>query len=165
MSWSEDVLRGLKDSPYYQRRRRHDQELDEIMKQYDGAGPGPEKPNKYNAKATYVDGMRFDSKAEAERWQYLRLRERAGDIADLKRQKKIAFESGVTWRLDFVYRERDVTVFEDVKGKITQDYRIKRDTLIWELETGRRDGIYREVRKSRKEWKIAEYGGERGNAK
>ena len=42
--------------------------------------------NKYRAKRTTVDGITFDSKREARRWQELKLLERAGKISDLRRQ-------------------------------------------------------------------------------
>lgn len=46
--------------------------------------------NKYGAKKTTVDGITFDSKAEAKRWQELKLLEKAGEIRGLARQ--MAFE-------------------------------------------------------------------------
>lgn len=42
--------------------------------------------NKYRAVRTIVDGVAFHSKRESEAWQYLKIRERAGEIKDLKRQ-------------------------------------------------------------------------------
>ena len=40
---------------------------------------------KYGNTRVSVDGMPFDSKREAARWQELRLMERAGEISDLRR--------------------------------------------------------------------------------
>lgn len=40
--------------------------------------------NKYRAVAVTIDGVRFDSKAEAQRFQNLRYLERAGQIKDLQ---------------------------------------------------------------------------------
>lgn len=159
MGWGDDILRGLAGKPFYERERRRNPQLDAAIR-----AAGEETPeaggNKYHARQTYVDGIRFDSKAEAERWQYLRLNERAGLISDLKRQVKIVFQTGVTWRIDFVYAESGRTVYEDVKGKITADYRIKRETIEWEIGTGARSGIYREVRKHGRGWDVTEYGKE-----
>lgn len=102
------------------------------------------KPNKYRAKATIVDGIRFASKGEADRWCLLKLRERAGEIKGLERQ--------VTYRLygvrvncehddsatevakfiaDFRYWEKDGPsnlreVVEDFKGVETPVFKIKR---------------------------------------
>lgn len=40
--------------------------------------------NKYMNRQTIVDGQKFDSKKEANRWMELKLMERAGLITDLK---------------------------------------------------------------------------------
>lgn len=48
------------------------------------------KPSKYRAVPTVVDGIRFDSKREAARYQELKLLEKAGEIEALELQP--AFE-------------------------------------------------------------------------
>lgn len=160
MDWGTEILIGLLDNPEYQKRRRTDPELDAAMKyaeaQRDKAHL-PRRASKYNAQRMLVDGIWFDSKAEAARYSELSLLQRAGEISGLKVHHKITFETGVTWKIDFVYTERGVTVYEDVKGKQTADYRVKRDTLIWELTTGRRSGIYREVTRRGSGWQIRTY--------
>ena len=156
MGWGNDVLRNLSGKPFYERARRKDPKLDAAIKEAEKSSK-LEGGNKFNAKKVYVDGIRFDSIAESERWPILQLNERAGIISDLDRQVVITFESGVTWKIDFVYTEDGATVYEDVKGKITQDYRIKRDTIIFEIQAGIRDGIYREVKKEGRRWSVKEY--------
>ena len=42
--------------------------------------------NKYGNKKTVVDGITFDSRKEAKRYQELKLLEKAGEIKDLRRQ-------------------------------------------------------------------------------
>lgn len=42
-------------------------------------------PNKYGAKKTVVDGVTFDSKAEARRYQQLKLMQQAGEIIGFTR--------------------------------------------------------------------------------
>ena len=42
--------------------------------------------NKFNAIKTTIEGITFDSKREARRWQELKLLERAGEIERLERQ-------------------------------------------------------------------------------
>lgn len=75
---------------------------------------------KFNAKRTVVDGIAFDSKKEARRWQELRLMERAGDITHLERQK--TFDLTVNgmkvarFVADFVYFWHGHRIVEDVKG-------------------------------------------------
>lgn len=87
--------------------------------------------NKFHAKKTEVDGIVFDSKAEARRWGELRLMEKAGLISGLQRQ--IPFDLTVNGHLicryvaDFVYVTRDSmeTVVEDAKGVLTPEFRLK----------------------------------------
>lgn len=97
------------------------------------------KRHKYAAEPVVVDGIRFDSTKEATRWQALQLRARAGEIRDLQRQRPFALttlskrdglEQPVgTIVVDFVYREGDDLVVEDVKSPATREialYRWKR---------------------------------------
>ena len=88
--------------------------------------------NKYSAKKTIIDGIKFDSKAEAERYRELKLLERAGKITALKRQVKFelipkqADERAVYYIADFTYEVAGETIAEDVKGYKTKEYIIKR---------------------------------------
>ena len=93
---------------------------------------------KYGNTKVNVDGMHFDSKREAARWQELRLLERAGEISDLRRQvryelvPKLPGERPVDYIADFVYRDKNGNeVVEDVKGVRTQVYIIKRKLMLW----------------------------------
>lgn len=101
-----------------------------------GGFAGLEKPkSKYRNVPTVVDGVRFSSRAEAKRWDELRMLEKAGEITDLKRQ--VAFPLYVKDRLvanyvsDFSYHRRtgdleSYLVVEDVKGGIlTEAFRLK----------------------------------------
>jgi hypothetical protein len=78
--------------------------------------------SKYGARRTTVDGVTFDSKAEAARYMELRLMERAGEIAALRvhpRYEILPREGGERARHytpDFEYREGGKVVVEDVKG-------------------------------------------------
>ena len=96
---------------------------------------------KYRNKKTEVDGVTFDSKREAARWGELRLLERAGHIRGLERQVPYVLAPGVKfvgakraqpalrYISDFVYVEGDMSVVEDVKGAITDSFRIKRHLM------------------------------------
>ena len=98
-----------------------------------------DKTNKYNAKKVSVDGIEFDSKKEARRYQELLLLQKAGEIYMLERQKVYELlpaqrepdtvgkrggvikgkllERAVEYVADFVYTDRNgKTVVEDVKG-------------------------------------------------
>lgn len=93
---------------------------------------------KYGNTKVAIDGMPFDSKREAARWQELRLLERAGEISDLRRQvryelvPKLPGERPVDYIADFVYRDKNGNeVVEDAKGVRTQAYVIKRKLMLW----------------------------------
>ena len=97
--------------------------------------------SKYHSKKTTVDGITFDSKREAERYQELLLLERAGEISHLLRQVKYVLipsqkidgkvvERECSYKADFVYLENGKTVVEDVKGFRTSEYKIKRKLML-----------------------------------
>ena len=83
-----------------------------------------------------MNGITFDSKREAERWQELNILLRAGVITDLRRQVRYELSTtkkinGVTVRgcsyvADFVYTQNGHTVVEDAKGFKTAEYKVKR---------------------------------------
>ena len=87
-------------------------------------------PNKYNARKVTIDGIKFDSKAEARRYGELKLLVQAGEITDLECHPRFRLLDGVTWNgkryrpvnytADFQYREGDKTVVEDVKSRATK---------------------------------------------
>lgn len=93
------------------------------------------KKSKYGNVKTIVDGIKFDSKGESERYTFLKLKERTGRIKDLRLQvpyeliPKSRNEAGkairaMTYKADFVYIDTRTgrEVVEDFKGKRTQDY-------------------------------------------
>ena len=95
--------------------------------------------NKYGARKTWVDGIQFDSKREAERWCELKLTERAGLISDLRRQVRIELIPKVGkhraryYVADFQYLNNETgrMVVEDVKGVHTQTYELKKAIIRW----------------------------------
>lgn len=101
------------------------------------------KESKYHNQKTVVDGITFDSKKEANRYQELRLLERAGKIKALNRQLKIEvcpktkLHKARYYVADFVYfdNEKNKTIYEDVKGYkkglAYQMFTLKRDILYW----------------------------------
>lgn len=100
------------------------------------------RKSKYNAvKTTTYDGIKHDSKKEANRWLELNLLLRAGEISDLKRQvkyeliPKVGKFRATYYIADFVYKEKDGTeVVEDTKSAATannQVFRIKEKLMLW----------------------------------
>ena len=92
--------------------------------------------NKYKNKKTIIDGIEFDSKAEAKRFCELRLLEKARKIKDLTLQPCFILQpsfkkNGKTYRkieyiADFQYEENGKIIIEDVKGMETKEFKIKR---------------------------------------
>lgn len=113
---------------------------------------------KYHNRKVTIDGITFDSKKEAHRYQELKLLEKAGEISGLQLQVKYVlipeqreftneiYKSGknkgrfkkgklierdCSYIADFVYQENGKTVVEDTKGMRTKDYIIKRKLMLW----------------------------------
>lgn len=87
--------------------------------------------------------LRFDRQKEARRYDHLTIRQKAGEIHDLRLQVDFTLQEAYTdpegrrvrairYRADFTYRERDGRlVVEDVKSKPTRtrEYLIKRKLM------------------------------------
>lgn len=93
--------------------------------QYAAAMAKPRKPRKYRNEPIVVDGERFDSKAEARHWNVLRLRERVGEITNLRRQVRFPLEvNGVVvgaYVADMVFDEAGAQHVVDVKSAATRN--------------------------------------------
>lgn len=100
-------------------------------------------PHKYNAVATKVDGHIFPSKAEARRYQELKLMLAAGEIADLELQPVYILQESfkdehgnrhraIAYVADFRYIEAasGTVIVEDVKGMQTDVFKIKLKLLL-----------------------------------
>lgn len=98
--------------------------------------------NKFGAVPTEVDGHRFPSKREANRYCALKLRQLAGQITDLELQPKFPLMMGekpivirsdgypngrrCSYTADFAYQENGERVVEDAKGRDTYASRLIR---------------------------------------
>lgn len=83
---------------------------------------------KYGNRKTMIDGITFDSKAEATRYCELTIMQRAGEISDLQLQVPFGLipaqrrsdgkmERGVVYVADFTYYDKNHKfIVEDVKG-------------------------------------------------
>ena len=100
--------------------------------------------NKFNATKVEIDGHKFDSKAEGERYVFLLEQIRNGHIRDLELQPKLVFMvhgepvksvagRTLSYKPDFRYWKRDTVggqvhwspVYEDVKGVATDLWKFK----------------------------------------
>lgn len=100
------------------------------------------KKHKYNAKKAFVDGIRFDSQKEANRYSELKMLEKAGHIHSLELQPSFEIVPRVKWngktlakrsyKADFKYYDvrPGAWVIEDVKGAITPLYSLKRQLFL-----------------------------------
>ena len=90
--------------------------------------------SKYRNVKTCVDGIRFDSKREAEYYAMLKLRKYAGEIVSFELQKPFPIiVNGIkicTYKADFVEYDKDGnrTVI-DVKGFKTPVYNLKKKLM------------------------------------
>ena len=104
-------------------------------RKYTSAQTPPTKPkkSKYGAVKTEVDGIVFDSKHEAKRYQELRLLEQAGEITNLCLQvpfeliPKSKYGMPIRYIADFTYNDLNgQLIVEDAKRVKTPVYRLKR---------------------------------------
>lgn len=113
---------------------------------------------KYNAQKVVYDGITFDSKREAKRYQVLKLLERSGEISNLRLQveyelipnqyrteerygkngrrlkdKQVLLERKCCYVADFVYTDNRTgeTVVEDCKGMRVEPYQVKKKLMLW----------------------------------
>lgn len=102
-------------------------------------------PSKYGNMKTTLNGVKFDSQKEAQRYATLRLLERAGRITNLQRQVKFVLipaqrdqkgkllERECSYVADFVYFDLTLgrEVVEDAKGYRTDAYKLKKKMMLW----------------------------------
>jgi hypothetical protein len=98
--------------------------------------------NKYNAKKIKIDGHTFDSKREAERYCELKLFLKAGEIRNLVLQPRFILQDEffdkneikhkkIEYVADFLYNDKEGrNVVEDVKGVLTDVYKIKKKMFL-----------------------------------
>lgn len=90
------------------------------------------RKSKFSNVWTVADGIKFQSKREARRYQELKILEAAGKIEDLEFQFNLPCTvNGIhicDYRADFRYIDGDtgLSVIEDAKGFKTREYRIKK---------------------------------------
>lgn len=98
--------------------------------------------HKYGAKPVTIEGEAFPSKLEGAVYQMLKLRERAGEIRDIRRQSSIVLKSKcnecgdgpVVWKCDFSFEDAatGARVYAEAKGVETSDY--KKRKRLWKAK-------------------------------
>lgn len=109
------------------------EDLDKLMKLF-------KIESKYKNKKIFIDGIKFDSIREGNRWCELKILERAGKISDIELQPIFIICPSVIWNgrklaarkyiADFMYTENNKKVVEDSKGAITKIYSLKRSLFL-----------------------------------
>ncbi|RAS13528.1 DUF1064 domain-containing protein [Ensifer adhaerens] len=94
------------------------------------------KRNKYGAKRTVIDGVLFDSKAEATYYTALKMREKAGEVSAVELQRPFSLlgpkgELICTYKADFCFWDHKADRFRvvDVKGVETSVFKLKRKMM------------------------------------
>jgi len=94
--------------------------------QYRAMINGSGRHSKYRNKKTEVDGIQFDSKAEANRYRELMLLQQQGEIKGFGLQPSFVLMGGVRYRPDFIVCDANGHIWvEDVKGAETKEFIIK----------------------------------------
>lgn len=96
--------------------------------------------SKFKNKKVKINDKVFDSMAEGDRYVELNLMQRAGEISGLKLQPEFVIidefkirkrsVAKTIYRADFMYIKSDDCIVEDVKGKKTMDYMLKRKLFL-----------------------------------
>ena len=105
--------------------------------------------SKYNSRKTVIDDITFDSKKEAKRYVELKKKQDEGEITDLRLQ--VPFElvpsftieidgkkrkrRNIRYIADFVYYENGQKIVEDVKGRKTEIYKLKKKLFEYKYKT------------------------------
>ena len=97
------------------------------------------KTNKYHNTKVIYEGIKFDSKKEANRYKELKFLEKVGIISDLELQSKFLLQPGyvnakcekirpIYYVADFYYYDNELKkyVVEDTKGVKTDVYKLKK---------------------------------------
>lgn len=115
------------------------------------------------AARTSRDGIVFHSKTEKDRYEYLRLLEKAKEISDLQRQPRFNLEFSCScgsirvmagakvshYTADFSYVEKGIQVIEDVKAYATEQAKLR--IRVFEAVSGKKVRI---VRKWQRAWVV-----------
>ena len=144
--------------------------------------------NKYGAKKVVYKGITFASTVERDRFRYLEYQQQIGEISGLRLQvqfeilpkitkmvpkqlkTKVRFEervveSAVHYTCDFIYKDGDKYVIEDVKSdyarKGSRDYPLRRHRMVEKIKAhndkGRSRWLFREAVLVGKSLKIKDY--------
>ena len=119
--------------------------------------------NKYNNKKTIIDGIKFDSEMESHYYIYLKQLKEIGEVVDFVLQPTYLLQEGfnlngkrirpITYKADFkvIYKDGHEEVI-DVKGKLTEEFKIKRKMLLYRYRDINFKCVQERGRKPNKYW-------------
>ena len=119
--------------------------------------------NKYKNKKTIVDGIKFDSEMESHYYIYLKQLKEIGEVVDFILQPTYLLQEGfdlngkrmrpITYKADFkvIYKDGHEEVI-DVKGKLTEEFKIKRKMLLYRYRDINFKCVQERGRKPNKYW-------------
>ena len=85
------------------------------------------RKNKFNAQKTIVDGITFDSKAEAKRYTQLKQLRELGEVTQFMIQVPFRLPGSTRYVVDFqIFWSNGTVTFEDVKGMETSSFKLKK---------------------------------------
>lgn len=101
-------------------------------------------PSKYGNRKTEIDGITFASRKEANRYNELKLLQKAGDIEQLELQPRYTLQEAfkdkkgilhrkIEYVADFSYGDKTILqwVVEDCKGMQTEVYKLKKKLFLY----------------------------------
>lgn len=92
-----------------------------------GAFYKPARRSKYNNIKTLVDGITFDSKAEADYYCLLKILRSNNDVQYFLRQVPFDLPGNTKYRCDFMVCHHDNRIeYIDVKGAVTATFKLKK---------------------------------------
>lgn len=119
--------------------------------------------NKYKNKKTIVDRIKFDSEMESHYYIYLKQLKEIGEVVDFVLQPSYLLQEGfslngkrirpITYKADFkvIYKDGHEEVI-DVKGKLTEEFKIKRKMLLYRYRDINFKCVQERGRKPNKYW-------------
>ena len=119
--------------------------------------------NKYKNKKTIIDGFKFDSEMESHYYLYLKQLKEMGKVVDFILQPTYLLQEGfdlngkriraITYKADFkvIYKDGHEEVI-DVKGKLTEEFKIKRKMLLYRYRDINFKCVQERGRKPNKYW-------------
>ena len=105
--------------------RRHTDEITAAMLRKNAPDDKP-KRSKYGNRRVEIDGMKFDSRHEADEYQYLMMRVKLGELKMVLRQVPFDLPGGIRYIADFVTVTPDGKIegVYDAKSEITRKNRV-----------------------------------------